>query len=296
MKRVIAPISVLMLLVFATGCVTYSDYVSRLPADRPEASYFDGRVVHASIGSESAVEVSVRPEQIGVPVVVDVFVMNLSESRFNFGPRNVRAFQIVDGLPGRGGSEVTHLRVYSGAPPDDYAREIAERTTETLGHSGAVGAFLTGGSAADIYLASEAAGRVSAVNRNLLTTNFRLTRNSLIDITTLDPGEAVTGGIGFIRYHFSAYSDGVPVDTAASTPPLPTATLQRIRLHPEEIMAVPRRLLNVLVADYSRLLLARYIDGFYDFVPSGVAPAGWILAVQAGSDIHLFYLEPEVVP
>ena len=71
-KRIVT-LSLLLLAIMAiAGCATAYRFV--LSDEVPNAKYYDGRVVQTSIGSSSAVEMTVRPDRRAL--IVDLYIQN----------------------------------------------------------------------------------------------------------------------------------------------------------------------------------------------------------------------------
>lgn len=197
------------------GCATYVQesrrYRHGLSQNASNAHYVDGDVVHTSIGEGTAVELRLnkRDNTFGETVLeADIYVENLSDARFDFGPDDVIYVRVQESYLDRDVlerdeytgrlAEFVFAEYWKGVPPDMYAVEIAEITPDGVGSAiGGLGTALSGGTIGEAIIAQNQANAAAAARINANRSQVTTTRQELIDVYTLRPAEAVSGRIGF---------------------------------------------------------------------------------------------------
>lgn len=198
---------VLLVIVVLSGCTTTGTarVFHEMNPDADNARFVDGQVVYTSVLPSSAVEMRLRDNQ-NTGFIIDLYVENLSDEEYNFGPADVRFVRIVasqgkfDTWAGAGTRYRRHVSVYWSSEPDAYSEAYADAAAESVqGTTGGVATYLYGGTIGEAIIASNQVSAEVQRKRAERQATAEQTRQSFVGLTTLRPGESVAGGFGMVH-------------------------------------------------------------------------------------------------
>jgi hypothetical protein len=185
--------------VFAlSGCSTTYRYF--LDQNANHTRFYDQKVVASSVKKQSAVEVRFRSRS---PAIVDIYVKNISKTDLNFDPANVAVVAVTKEIHKTFKGPITHyvIRVLRGSPPAPFSNAYARLYGATpVTATGGLEAFLNGASIGESIIAANQSSAEAAASNQAVQSTAQSTRKSLIGLTTLRPGDSISGGVGFLVY------------------------------------------------------------------------------------------------
>ena len=284
-----------------SSCSTVVGKAYRFVLDEndPISRYVDGSVVQTSVQSHSAVEMSLTTGKDFF--TVNLYVQNIANKAFNFGPANVR-MMVFDQRKGLTyDSSLNYL--YEGMAPEVYADYLARRRSGYASSTGMVSAYLSGATIGEAIIAQNQLGVEVEDISHYRVSEEKSIRKELIGLTTVRPGEALSGGVGLRMAGYFPYitdkggnrivNEGVRKSAGSKTDYDFFTLMDGLPDNPSGILSLP-------VSDPNNILGAAnhpYVQS--DFMAQGALPDGFTprveLVVKVGEDVHVFHLNVQLV-